>query len=170
MSGIADSGMPKSPHTQPPVWRVAAAFAIAPLAASLVYALMAPAYAGLPRFSDRVIRTAMVYLFGAYPQSLLLGVPALLALRKRLRPTPVTCGLVGAIIASAPWLILGMLTTADYSYDDGHVTAVHGQKTFWGWVDLADFTGQLATLGALGGVVFWMIAAAGRRPANSGPI
>jgi hypothetical protein len=122
-----------------------------------------PAYGGLPNIADRVYRTFLIYLFiGAWPPTILVGAPTYLVLRNRLRPTTLNCVLAGAVVASLPWLLLAVvLPGADYSYDGGHVTVEHGQKTLWGWLDLATATGSLALVGAFAGFVFWVIAAAG---------
>jgi hypothetical protein len=150
---------------QPPLWRVIAAFAGAPLAAAFLLACIQPAYDGLPSLADRVFRTFIIYLFiGACPPTVLVGLPTYLILRKRLRPTPLNCALAGAGVASLPWLLLVVaLPGADYAFDGGHITVEHGQKTLWGWLDLGTASGALALLGAFAGLVFWVIAAAGRR-------
>jgi hypothetical protein len=145
------------------------AFCIAPLVAAFVYGAFTPAYAGLQNIYDRVFRTGMTYLlFGAYPSTLLIGIPAFLFLRTRLKVSLLNIALAGAFVATLPWLVLGLIATPNYSYDDGHVTAVDGHKTFWGWMDLAAGLGQVAAMGLLGGFVFWLIVAPPlRRPASS---
>jgi hypothetical protein len=112
---------------------------------------------------DRIVRSFVMYLiFGACPPTVLVGLPTYLVLRKRLRPTPLNCALAGSAVASLPWLLLDViLPGADYAFDGGHVTVEHGQKTLWGWLDLAMASGSFALLGAFAGVVFWVIAAGG---------
>lgn len=148
---------------RPPLWRILAAFAGAPFAAALLLACVQPAYDGLPSMVDRILRTFLLYLIiGACPPTVLVGLPAYLVLRKRLRPTALNCGLVGAAVASLPWLFLAIvLPGPDYAFDGGHVTVEHGQKTLWGWLDLLTAMGWLALLGAFAGLIFWVIAAAG---------
>jgi hypothetical protein len=117
---------------------------------------------------DRVLRTSIAYLvFGAYPSAVIIGLPTFLALKRRVKPTAFNCALVGAFVASLPWLALGLLGTADYSYDDGHITAIHGQKTLWGWIYLAELVGQIALIGLLGGLVFWLVAMVGLKSSKA---
>jgi hypothetical protein len=112
---------------------------------------------------DRIFRTFVIYLvIGACPPTVLVGLPAYLILRKRLRPTPLNCVLAGAGVASLPWLLLDVvLPGADYAFDGGHITVEHGRRTLSGWLDLGTASGALALLGAFAGLVFWVIAAAG---------
>ncbi|HYD45892.1 MAG TPA: hypothetical protein VEA79_11575 [Phenylobacterium sp.] len=100
-------------------------------------------------------------LFGAYPATLLLGLPAYLILRSRLRPSAWICALAGAVVAATPFLSLSLLSTPDFAYAGGHVTVMNGQITFWGYVQRARFIGLIGLFGALAGLVFWLIAAAG---------
>jgi len=150
---------PEANQAGPSRWRVLGAFFVAPLVAAFVFATVLPAYAGLSNIYDRIFRTCMLYLaFAAYPQTLILGVPVYFILRTRLRPSPLNCALAGAFVASLPWAVLGFLSTADYSFDGGHVTAVHGHKTIWGWIDLATDVGQIAIIGLFAGFIFWLVA------------
>lgn len=150
-------------HTiRPPVWRLAIAFVIVPAIAALAMAILQPFYAGLPDFWDRVFRTAVTNaVFGAYPIALVLGVPAYLVFRKRLRPTILNCAAVGAAVAALPWLLLGLLFSPDYAYSNGHVTHQNGHITLWGLFDLAVFTGWIGLFGAGAGVLFWLITVPG---------
>jgi len=52
-------------------------------------------------------------------------------------------------------------SNSDDAYSNGHVLYEHGIRTLWGWIDLFLFSGIAAVIGALAGVVFWAIAAAG---------
>jgi hypothetical protein len=143
-------------------WRIVAAFLLAPLIAAFALACFQPLYAGLPSLSDRILRTTLLYvLFGGYPAALVLGVPAFLILRKKLRPSALNCAVTGAVVASFPWLLLGLISNPDYAYSNGHITHQNGAKTWWGWVDLFTSVSDIAALGGLAGVVFWAIAAAG---------
>ena len=156
-------------HT-PPVWRVALAFLLAPAAAALVCACLMPLYDGRLHFADRVWGSFLIYLlFGGYPATIFLGLPAFFALKIRFRPTPFNCGLVGAVIAGAPWLFLGLLSSPKEAYSNGHVTHANGVITLAGLLDLAAFTGLIACLGAFAGIVFWAVAASGlrRRPSSA---
>lgn len=154
----------EQPIVRPPFWRLALAFMIVPGAAAFAMAVQQPLYAGLPDFWDRVVRTALINaVVGAYPAALVLGVPAYLLLRRRLRPTVLNCAAVGAVIAAIPWLLLGLLLSPDYAYSSGHVTHQNGQITLWGLFDLSVFTGWIGLLGAGAGVLFWLITVPGGR-------
>ncbi len=147
-------------RSRPPIWRIALAFLLAPAAAALAYACLLPLYGGLPDLADRVWRTFLLYLLlGGYPATVVLGLPAFFALKSRLYPTPLSCGLVGAIIAAVPWLLLGLLSSPNYAYSNGHVTHENGSITLAGLLDLGAFGAQLAALGFFAGLVFWFVAA-----------
>lgn len=153
---------------RPPAWRIVLAFAVAPSVAALSYACLIPLYAGLPDLADRVWRTFLLYLlFGAYPSALLLGIPAFFILKNYLDPKPLNCALVGAGIASIPWLLIGLRSSPHYAYSNGHVTHDNGMITIWGLLDLATFVALIAALGFLAGLVFWAVAAAGTRTTRS---
>ena len=140
-----------------------AAFIITPLLAAFALACVHPEYAGLPSLADRIFRTTIIYaLFGGYPAALVFGLPAFLFLRDRVRASAFNCAATGAVVASLPWLLLGLISNPNYAYSNGHVTHQNGAKTWWGWVELFVFVGEIAALGAVAGVVFWIIAAAGR--------
>lgn len=157
-------------HVVPPVWRVVLAFAMTPLIAAAVLAVVQPLYAGLPSLADRISRTTFVYaFFGGYPATVFLGIPAFLFLRNRVHLSALNCAATGALVAAIPWLALGLFSNPDYAYGNGHVTHENGAKTFWGWVDLATFTGQIAALGALAGVAFWLISASGLKQKRKVP-
>jgi len=148
--------------SSPPWWRVVAAFALTPLIAAFAFACFQPLYAGLPSLPDRILRTTLAYVvFGDYPAALVFGVPAFLVLRNKLRLSAINCAVTGAVVASFPWLLLGLFANPDYAYSNGHVTHENGAKTWWGWIDLFYFVGEIAALGALAGLVFCAIAAAG---------
>jgi hypothetical protein len=147
---------------RPPFRRLALAFIVAPGAAALVMAILQPLYAGLPDFWDRVFRTALINaVVGGYPAALILGVPAYLLLRKRLRPTILNCAAVGAVIAALPWLLLGLFFSPEYAYSNGHVTHQNSHITLWGLFDLSVLTGWIGLLGAGAGVLLWLITVAG---------
>lgn len=160
----------KDPLPSPPADRVFLAFVVAPALAAFVFACYCPLYSGLPDLADRILETFYVYLVvGAYPPSLLFGLPAYLLLRNRLRPTPLNCAIVGAIIASLPCVLIGLLLSPDYATYDGQVTNRDGHLTLAGLVHLTTVAGPIALLGSFTGVVFWAVAAAGmRRPVAAG--
>lgn len=161
--------------TSPPAWRVAAAFVVAPTLAAFLLACYQPLFAGVPDRMDRVLRTTVTFCqFYAYPATLLLGVPIFFFLRSFLRttvrPTPLNCALAGVVVAVTPWLLLLLLSGApDHAVAGSRVTAIDGQWTVWGWIGNARFTALIGTAGAVGGAVFWIVAAARltRRPPKS---
>ena len=156
-----------APPPRPPAWRVVAAFVVAPGAAALVMAAATPLYAGLDP-GERLWRSAATFAaFGAYPAALVLGVPACFLLRGRLAPSLVNCASAGAVIAALPWFALSLLSGPDQASIDGRATVIDGSRTAYGWLTQATFLGGIALFGALGGAVFWLVAAAGR-PAGWG--
>ena len=139
-----------------------AAFVLTPLLASFAVAMAMPLTA-LPNYWDRVLRSWPAYaLFGAAPATLVLGIPAFLLLKKLVRPTIFSCALAGAIVASLPWFILSVFSgeSASSASINGHVTVQNGSHTIWWWYYLGQFEALVAAAGAIGGVVFWAIAAA----------
>jgi hypothetical protein len=158
--------------TLPPLWTIIAAFFAAPTVAALVMACLEPLYAGLPSLADRIVRSALIYcLFGAYPMTLIFGVPAFFLLRRRLRPSALNCGLAGASVAGIPSLILAIMPngTAE-SIDDGHVTVLHGHRTMWGWLFAGQGVLEMAAFGLLAGLVFWAIVAVGSKRSMLAPM
>jgi hypothetical protein len=148
------------PHS---TWRVVAAFLIAPLAAAAAMACLEPGY-GLTNAVERIYRTAIFYS-GAYPSTIILGLPTFLFLRRKVAASPLNCVLAGAFVADAPWtallIALSFLNGQGYSASfGGHDTIVDGHTTVWGWIELGKFSLELAAFGAFGGLIFWLIAAA----------
>ncbi|RFB81072.1 hypothetical protein DYH55_06335 [Methylovirgula sp. 4M-Z18] len=122
-------------------------------------------YFGLP-MGERVIRTNLLYAaIGGYPPAIILGVPIFLCLMGRVRASALNCAAAGAVVAGIPWLILilGLGANTIESSTGDYVTVEHGVRTFWGWIELFEVSGAIASAGALAGVVFWIIAAAGGR-------
>ncbi|MBB2961189.1 hypothetical protein [Methylobacterium sp. R2-1] len=152
-----------SPSRAPaPLWRIIAAFSIAPGAAALLMALSKPEkYAGLHPI-DQVWRTARMYaLFGAYPAAVMLGIPAFLMLRKKLHPSPVNCALVGAVTASLPWLIVMLFFPPQYAGIGDRATVIDYTRTAYGWQEMFLTIFKTALFGACGGFIFWVIAVSG---------
>jgi len=149
-------------RTYPPIWRVAAAFILAPGLAALLVAFVMPLYDGLPKFAERIWRSALAYgLFGAYPAAVLFGLPAYFTLRRRFDPTLINCSFVGAVVSTLPWAFLSLGNTLDQANIGGRATVINESKTAFGWLMDAQFLGQIALFGAFGGTLFWAIAAAG---------
>lgn len=142
-------------------WRVLLAFILTPLIISLAVAVAMPLYAGNPNYLERVLRTSFVYfLYGALPPTIVFGAPAFLLLRKLVRPTLLNCAAVGAVIAALPWFLLGLLSGADQASTGGRATIINGRYTAYGWLDFGEFLLMTAAAGAVGGAIFWAIAAA----------
>lgn len=154
-------------RTDPPIWRLVAAFLIVPGAAAFLMAILMPAYDGINAPFERIWRSAVAFaLFGAYPTTLLVGLPVFLLLRTRLAPTLINCSLAGAAVAALPWLVLSLLDRPETASIDGKATIAEGSYTAYGWITNLAFMGQIALLGAAGGLLFWLIATAGRRHSN----
>lgn len=149
-------------RTYPPRWRVAAAFLLVPAVAALSFAIVMPLYGGLPNMADRIWRSAWVYaLVGAYPPAVVFGIPAYFALRRHFDPRLINCALVGAVVATMPWLFLTLASTPSQASSDNRATVINGSYTAFGWLMNAQFVGEIAIFGALAGALFWAIVAAG---------
>lgn len=155
-------------RTYPPAWRIIAAFVLVPAASALLMAILMPAFDGISDPLERVWRTAVIFaLFGAYPTTLILGVPAFFMLRRHFDPKLINCVLTGAVVAALPWLILTTLSQPDSASIGGRSTVIDGSLTPYGWLTNLTFVGQIGALGAVGGSLFWLIAAAGSRVGRS---
>ena len=154
---------PWSIRHYPPLWRIALAFLVAPGAAAVFMSLVAPAYDGLPTAIERLTATAKIYaLMGAYPTAIFLGVPAYFMLRRHFSPRPMTCALVGGVVAAMPWLFLIIVSSGASSASiDGRATIIDGRYTAYGWLMNLSFVGQIALVGWTAGLLFWAVAAAG---------
>src|SRR5690242_2779626 len=130
-------------RAEPPIWRIVTAFLIAPGAAAFLMAILMPAYDGINAPFERIWRSAVAFaLFGAYPTTLLVGLPAFFLLRKRLAPKLINCSLAGAVVAALPWLILSLLGRPDTASIDGKATIAEGSYTAYGWITNLTFIGQ----------------------------
>jgi hypothetical protein len=147
----------------PPWWRVLLAFAVAPAVAALAFSCVSPAYEGLPNIFDRIWRTfPLAALVGGYLPAILIGLPAYAILRRRLRPTLLNCTGVAASVAGLPWILLSVLPAADSASINGHATVVNHHVTWFGvWTGL-EMAAMAGAFGATAGLVFWLIACAGR--------
>jgi hypothetical protein len=120
--------------------RIVAAFLLGPLAGALAFAIASPIDVGPENPLVRVLRTTLAYaVLGAYPTTLVFGVPVFLVLNGRVRPTVIKCCLIGGILAAAPWLGIGLKSTPLNAY--------------------LQLAGELATFGAVGGAAFWLVLA-----------
>lgn len=149
----------------PPIWRVALAFLLAPGAAALLMAIAMPMYAGLPSWSERVWRTAQTLsVFGAYPIAVVFGLPAYFMLRRHFAARPFACAAVGFVISALPWALLVLAgSNASEASSNGRATVTNGHTTAYGWLQNAEFVLTIGIFGALGGLVFWAVAAAGHQ-------
>lgn len=148
-----------------PHWRIIAAFVFAPLIAAFAFCVVFPAYAGLSDYWTRVFRTLpLVAVFGAYLPTLLFGIPAYLIAVRHLRPSALSCVVVGAVVASIPWTLLGLTARPDAAYTNGRATVVDGTMTAYGWLEFGQTILTISLFGALGGLAFWVLAIAGALP------
>jgi hypothetical protein len=144
------------------MWRVALAFIAAPGVAALFMAMAFPAYEGLPTFLERVWRTAQVYgVMGAYPAAIVLGLPAYFIVRRHVSAKPIGCMAVGFVVAALPWALLVVIGAGGSASIDGQRTVIDGHTTAYGWLKNAEFILTIGLFGAVGGLVFWAVAAAG---------
>jgi hypothetical protein len=142
------------------VRRVLLAFLLTPALISLAVAAAMPHYAGLPNYFERVLRTWPFYFFlGALLPTFFLGVPAFLVLRKFLRLSFVNCAFVGAFVASLPWVVLGLFPTGR-AWTGQRATIIDGEYTAYGWQQFGLSVLMIVIIGALGGAIFWLLAAA----------
>jgi hypothetical protein len=139
------------------------AFVLVPGVAALMMAMLETGYDGLDDPLERVWRTAVLFgLFGAYPLSLVLGVPAYLFLRRHYRGTWLNCAIAGGAMAGLPWLFLTMFVAEpDEASINGKATVIDGTKTAYGWLVDLQFIGTIALYGVAAGVLFWAIATLG---------
>jgi len=123
-----------------------------------------PAYEGIGDPIERIWRSALAFaVFGAYPATVILGIPGFFILRRRFDATLINCLLTGAVVAALPWFILSTLALPDSAHIGGLATVADGSLTAYGWLTNLTVVGRIAFLGAVGGALFWLIAAAGSR-------
>ena len=136
--------------------RLLAAFALAPLVPAVL--ISTPSLFDERSFSSFMRLVTLYALFGGYPVALLFGLPALLFLKRWLRPRLIWTVLAGALVATAPWCLL-LLSPGqnDFSSVGGQITVQDGQQTLFGWIEVSKMLGLIFALGALGGMVFWLV-------------
>lgn len=135
-----------------------AAFGLAPIIPALLFAVLSPAYAGLPDMSSRILKTfAFVLVVGGHIPALFVGLPTYAILRRWLRPTWLNCIAAGAFVAALPWALLGLIPMADQASINGSATIVDGRLTWFGVVETLYVVTPIAALGAVGGAAFWVI-------------
>jgi hypothetical protein len=137
-------------------WRVALAFAVAPIPSILVFTLIENGFQGFGR------GIYLIAALGAYPPLLLLGLPLYVLLHREVRPRlALTCILAG-VVAVLPWLLVVSLMSFQPLSNNEKVGSVfvveNGRLTLAGlWLHM-QFLAKVFALGALAGAVFWMIA------------
>ena len=126
---------------RPSAWRIATAFLVVPIAMAFMVACIQPVAHGVGLL-ENIARTTVIYaLFGTYPVTLALAVPAYLLVRNRLRPTLFNCAGIGGMVAAVPTLLLIVFRPAEIAQS-------------------AILAGAIG-IGLLAGAAFWLIAAAG---------
>ena len=136
--------------TQPSVWRVLLAFAVAPLAAAILFTLVE---------GDSMRMLGSTAIIGAYGPAIIFGVPAYFLLRNRVRMRLVASIIVGGLIAALPWFLLTLQPGPDQATLGDCVAVIDGKTTLCGFFQTLLWLGQIALYGAFGGLVFWICAA-----------
>jgi len=138
-------------YRQESIWnrRGALAFALAPLASSVVYTLLF----GGPALGPLLYSTLFAYL-----QMLVLGLPLAYLLDRARKVSLLTSAVAGGITGALPWLaFLGI--TFFRSHQAGHPNPDEGPVLLVASV-------LFSSLGGIGGVTWWFIACHKRDPAK----
>jgi hypothetical protein len=152
----------RPPVASLPPWRVALGFIAGPAVAAVVFSIFSPLGAPGRQGVPELIGETVVVLIVVYPITLVLGGPAYIVLKSRLRPSLLNCALVGSGVAVLPWLLISLITPNEESV--GKIVLVHDHvRTLAGWVELIRYLGPIALLGALAGLVFWACVTLGRK-------
>ena len=127
--------------TSPPWWRLCLGLLLAPVLPALLFA----GWISRSGQSEETLfdRFMTVSVLGVYPTVLVCGVPALLVLRNRVRPTLPAAALAGGFVASLPWWIFAGMSGGN----------------FGGMIGQTALPAFLA--GLLGGAIFFLIGIAG---------
>jgi hypothetical protein len=158
--------------------RTIAAFFIAPLVASAAFAsgfqVNLPSEFSVSRsfvLNDLTVFGWLPVFLGAsllvaYPSTVIVGLPTFFFLRTKVALSVINCILAGVFVASAPW-IAWLLVRDPHYWSDGPDLIYHmmGHYTVLGWIEIGKaalyYLAFLAPLGALAGLTFWLVAAAG---------
>jgi hypothetical protein len=152
----------------PPAWRVVLGFIIAPASAALLMAAWMPGYDGLPPLQAFWNSAWLYAVIGAYPPTILLGVPAYFALRRHVRATLRNCMLVGAALPFFTWGLFSVLPpSAEWESVGGKAIVIDGHRTLYGWELVGRDLIVLAAFGAAAGLVFGFIVVGWRRRSAS---
>ncbi|MGJ8536355.1 MAG: hypothetical protein ACSHW2_04320 [Parasphingopyxis sp.] len=125
------------------------------LVAPLVPALLLALWSSTPENFKNVFAIMAIL---AELSAIVLGFPAVLILRNKIRPRLVWALLFGGVIAALPWLFFGLLPGSGQASLGGVDTVVDGQLTWFGLSVLLKSVGVTFLLGTIGGAIFWMIA------------
>jgi len=140
---------------QPKPWRIAFGFFAAPLVPAALW-LLPGLWGGAP-LASYGSQVMLVAVYGAYPATMLLAVPAFFALRRRIRPRLITILLAGGLIAAAPWpSLMLLLPNPEEAWIGSCRTVVDGKTTWCGYLEGMKFIAFVFGLGAIGGVAFWI--------------
>jgi len=155
MTGMRTLLTGPNPLPRPKLWRVAFGFVAAPLVPAALW-MLPELWNGAPLASYGSF-VMLVAIYGAYPATILLGVPAYFVLRRRMRPLLVSLLLAGGLIAAAPWpALMLLLPNPQDAWIGGCHTVVDGKTTWCGYWEGVKFIGWIFALGATGGVAFWI--------------
>ena len=133
----------------PKAWRLLLGFLLAPVLPSIFYALLLKGDLSL---------LGLVLVIGGYVPTILIGLPLYLVLRNRVRLRVWIVMLAGGFVAVVPWVILSLLSPADYASLGDCVSVINGRTTWCGHVRNFELYALLFALGAVGGLVFWICA------------
>ncbi|UDF05220.1 hypothetical protein [Asticcacaulis sp. AND118] len=148
----------------PPIWRVLLAFLAAPFVVAAGFGWMYPFDGQSPSNAAVAFKSAAIYLYAVlYPLMFFVGLPSYLTLRHFVKATPSYSASIGVISTLIPWVAIEMLFGP--FKDEANGVAVHssGARTAAGWLDFLVLGGWIVALGALAGLVFWVVAIAGHK-------
>lgn len=140
--------MPHLPPFKPDPWRLLLGFVLAPIAGAAVFTMV--------EGEGDVKLMVPALLYGGYPATIVLGIPAFVVFRHWLRPYLATTALAGGIIAIAPWIILFSIGSSGYGEVESCVTQVDGRMTWCGFVGALRVLAEIFGYGVVGGLVFWI--------------
>jgi hypothetical protein len=118
-------------------------------------------YAYISRFADLTMRWMRIGLvLGGVIPALLVGIIIYFWFRKKLRQTLLKAMLFGGLAANTQTLLFEIFgpRNESFQYTIGQKQIIKdGFRTFDGWINFAQGCFYTFLLGALGGVVFWLI-------------